>query len=234
MASLQQLIKRTTAAVAAQSDAVRANVVLLSRLHVVYLLCETWKHKVSKQEHWDNDRNQVQAGCEHANRGSFFLFVHMNLSAWRCLCLCRGRGFTLLTICHSCVLCFPLCSISLTTCVNTLCSQVTFSWGVIYYYILLSALTRFNFRPCFTNSALTSYLCSPSLHPHQLLPAAAASVFKLKNPPNIYLKPSHVEVETMRAAVSWRRSELNFTELCLKMKYDRADRVVSLCVVTFS
>lgn len=115
-----------------------------------------------------------------------------------CLCLCRGRGFTLLTICHACVLCFPLCSISLTTCVNTL------------YRVLRSPSAEELFIQLWP--VLTSGPVSQTqLRPHQLplfsittsTPSSTcscpltASVFKLKNPPNIYLKPSHVEVETM-------------------------------------
>lgn len=106
-----------------------------------------------------------------------------------CLCLCRGRGFTLLTICHACVLCFPLCSISLTTCVNTL------------YRVLRSPSAEefIQLWPVLTSGPVSQ----TQLRPHQLplfsittsTPSSTcscpktASVFKLKNPPNIYLKP---------------------------------------------
>lgn len=148
---------------------------------------------------------KCRVGCEHANSGSFFLFDTVHMSGWKhlSLCLCRGRGFTLLTICHACVLCFPLCSISLTTCVNTL------------YRVLRSPSAEELFIQLWP--VLTSGPVSQTqLRPHQLplfsittsTPSSTcscpltASVFKLKNPPNIYLKPSHVEVETMNAAAA--------------------------------
>lgn len=78
---------RTTAAVAAQSDAVRAKVVLLSWLQVVYLLCETWKQTkcANKSPEITRTGTECRVGCEHANSGSFFLFdtVHMKVSGWK-------------------------------------------------------------------------------------------------------------------------------------------------------